>query len=77
MDKAVAIAPEIHDICASKAVAGRTKDHAYIDAAITTNIVDPKRLAARIALIDSVEPEIRKAASAWVASYPSRNDEQR
>ena len=43
MDAAIAIAPEIHDICASKAIAGREKDRNYVSAAIATKIVNAHR----------------------------------
>ncbi|WP_292294740.1 DUF6036 family nucleotidyltransferase [Marivita sp.] len=77
MDKAIAIAPEIHDICASKAIAGREKDHAYVMAAISTKIIDPTTLVERIEMTDRADPDLRNAAKAWVASLSSRSDHHR
>lgn len=77
MQGAIAIAPEIHDICASKAVAGRPKDYDYIDAAIQTKIVKPERLLKRIALIDTVPSGVRSAASSWVKSKVAKQGRDR
>jgi hypothetical protein len=77
MDKAIAIAPEIHDICASKAIAGRDKDRDYITAAITTRIVNPSTLSERIAMIDTIDPKVRAVALAWVGTFDNREDRQR
>lgn len=77
MDKAFAIAPEIHDICASKAVAGRDKDREYVAAAITAKIVAPSTLVERIGMIDKADPEIRAHASAWVGTHTGRKGRER
>lgn len=77
MDKAIAIAPEIHDICASKAIAGREKDHVYISAAIATKIVNPSRLSERIAKIDKVDAKIKAVALAWVGSFGNKSGPER
>jgi hypothetical protein len=71
MDKAIAIAPEIHDICASKAVADRPKDRDYIAAAIAAKIVDPRTLLRRIDMIEGVAPEVITLAKGWI-SAPDR-----
>lgn len=68
MNNAVAIAPEIHDICASKAFTGRDKDYTYVDAAITTKLVDPILLKDRIEMIEGVPSDLPKVASSWAAS---------
>jgi hypothetical protein len=80
-EKAVGIAPEIHDICASKLVALREKDFAYVDAAIEAKLVDPGRLLTRLGEIDGIAAEVRARAYAWVAARtgerPSREREGR
>lgn len=73
MDKPIAIAPEIHDICASKAVAHRRKDHDYISAAITAKLVDPGKLSERIGMIEGLDPEVIRIARGWVSRYLRRN----
>jgi hypothetical protein len=77
---AIGIAPEIHDLCASKLVALRPKDFAYAEAAIDAQIVQPATLLQRIAEIDDVPDEVRAHALAWVrarADRPSREREAR
>ena len=76
---ATGIAPEIHDICASKLVAMR-EDFGYVGAAIDAGIVRAARLLARIGEIDEVPEEVRRRAAAWVAAQsgdPSRERETR
>lgn len=48
---AVAIVPEIHDLAASKLMAGREKDLAWVTAAVEAGIVDPAVLTVRVAAI--------------------------
>lgn len=36
---ATVIAPELHDLCVSKAIAGRPKDRTYIASALSSNLV--------------------------------------
>jgi hypothetical protein len=78
-DGAIGIAPEIHDICASKLVALREKDFEYVEAAIQARLVDPTTLLGRVAAIDRLPDEVRALASAWVAAWtndrPSRERE--
>jgi hypothetical protein len=74
---AIGIAPEIHDICASKLVALREKDFDYVGAAIDAGIVQPAVLRERLATIDGIPEEVRRRASAWVAVRPSREREAR
>lgn len=68
MDKAIAIAPEIHDICASKVIVGREKDREYVVAAVTTKLVDPSVLMARVESIESVDEKVRSIALSWVGT---------
>lgn len=78
---AIGIAPEIHDICASKLVALREKDFDYVGAAIEATLVEPTTLLTRLREIDQVPEEVRARASAWVAARiserPSREREGR
>jgi len=78
---ATGIAPEIHDICASKLVALREKDFDYVGAAIEATLVEPTTLLTRLREIDQVPEEVRARASAWVAARiserPSREREGR
>jgi len=46
---AIAIAPEIHDLAASKLVAGRDKDLEWVGAAVRAGLADPAILAQRVA----------------------------
>lgn len=69
MNGAIAIAPEIHDICASKAVANRPKDREYIEAAIAASIIDTTILKKRIGQIEGVDPEVMKVVGGWLSSY--------
>jgi hypothetical protein len=74
---AIGIAPEIHDLCASKLVAFREKDLAYVGAAIEAGLVKAETLLGRLGEIDAIPKEVRARASAWVAAWtsdrPSRN----
>jgi len=45
---AVLVAPELHDICASKLVAGRAKDLRYVEAAIAAGLADRATLRQRL-----------------------------
>lgn len=77
MNKAIAIAPEIHDICASKAIANRPKDRDYIAAAIAAKIVDPSTLLSRIDMIEGVAPEVIKVAKGWISPPDRRAQAER
>jgi hypothetical protein len=65
---AVGIAPEIHDLCASKLVALREKDVEYARAAIEARLVEPETLLARLEEIEHVPPEALTLARRWVAA---------
>jgi hypothetical protein len=65
---AVGIAPEIHDLCASKLVALREKDFEYARAAIEARLVEPETLLARLEEIEHVPPEALTLARRWVAA---------
>jgi hypothetical protein len=64
---AIGIAPEIHDLCASKLVAFREKDLAYVGAAVEAGLVEPATLLTRVAEIDAVPQAVRARASAWIS----------
>lgn len=65
---AIGIAPEIHDICASKLIALREKDFAFAQAAIDAGLVTPDVLLERLAGIDGLPQVIRERAAAWVGA---------
>ncbi|PZO73134.1 MAG: hypothetical protein DI629_20235 [Mesorhizobium amorphae] len=44
LEGAVGVAPEIHDLCASKLAAFRPKDTAWVEAAIRCRLADPDRI---------------------------------
>jgi hypothetical protein len=56
---AKAIAPEIHDLAASKLVAGREKDLAWIEDAVRSGLVNPNFIGSLVEKIDG-EPKERK-----------------
>ena len=64
---AIGIAPEIHDICASKLVAMREKDFDYVGAAIEARS-SASDAAGPAREIDQVPEEVRGRAAAWVAA---------
>ena len=78
---ATGIAPEIHDLCASKLVAMRQKDLDYTEAALNANLVQPSILLERLAEIDQAPEEARRQASTWLSGQISRrrnrSDDQR
>lgn len=67
IDRAVAIAPEIHDLCASKLAALRPKDFSYVEAALEAGLARAEVLAERLALIDGLAPEVRAVAEGWLS----------
>ena len=67
-DGATGIAPEIHDLCASKLVAGREKDFDYVQAGIEAELVDPAILAARLDEIDGLPAEVVSRAKGWAVA---------
>ena len=64
---AVAIAPELHDLCAAKLIAGREKDFEYVAAALAGRLIDRATLAARVAAVPEVDDRIRAKATRWLA----------
>lgn len=64
---AVAIAPELHDLCASKLIAGREKDYEYVAAALGGGLVDHGTLAGRLLEIPDIDPRVREKATRWLA----------
>jgi hypothetical protein len=70
--RAVGIAPEIHDLCASKLIAGRAKDHDYVQAGIDAGLVDPAVLAARVAEVDGLSDEVIARARNWAVARSQR-----
>lgn len=76
--KAVGIAPEIHDLCASKLAAGREKDFAYVQAGIEARLVDPAVLVSRMGEIDGVPDEVIARGRTWAAArIPAPEREKR
>lgn len=53
-DGAIGIAPEIHDLLASKLIAGREKDIAWVQAALRHKIAEPMKL---VPLLDQISAE--------------------
>ena len=68
---AIGIAPELHDLCASKLVAMRDKDLAFTQAAIDARLVTPTVLLERLAEIEDVPDEVRERAALWVRARAS------
>jgi hypothetical protein len=68
---AIGIAPEIHDICASKLIAMREKDFEFTQAAINAGLVTPSVLLERLAEVDDVPQVLRERAAAWVTARAS------
>jgi len=66
---AVAIAPELHDLCASKLIAGREKDFDYVAAALDGRLVDGATLAARLGEVADVDPAVRERAVRWLEAH--------
>jgi hypothetical protein len=59
---ATAIAPELHDLCVSKLMAGREKDFEYVAAALASGLVRREELSKLIALLPGVDPAVRERA---------------
>ena len=64
---AIGLCLDPHDLCASKLIAGRPKDHAFVEAAVSHQLVDPliveERLTATDHLaVDSAVATIRRYA---------------
>ena len=65
---AIGIAPEIHDICASKLVALREKDFDYVGAAIEATLVEPTTLLTRLSRDRPGSGGGPRPRLAWVAA---------
>ena len=65
---AIAIVPDLADLCAAKLIAMRPKDLDYVRAALTAGLADTAELAPRVAAVADVPPEVLAAARAWLAS---------
>jgi hypothetical protein len=68
---AIGIAPEVHDIYASKLIAMREKDFEFTQAAIDAGLATPSVLLERLAEIDEVPQVLRERAAAWVTARES------
>lgn len=66
LEGAVAICPEIHDLCASKLMAFREKDRTWVEAAVTAGLADPAKIARRIDAMERDPEGARVHASRWV-----------
>lgn len=61
---------EPHDCVVSKLVAGREKDHAFANALIEADLIDPATIAARIETLD-VDPRVMRRLKRWIGMYAS------
>ena len=75
LEGAVAICPEIHDLCASKLMAFREKDRSWVETAVTTGLADPAAIAKRLDEIDRDPDGTRIHASRWVTALERQPDE--
>ena len=75
LEGAVAICPEIHDLCASKLMAFREKDRSWVETAVTTGLADPAAIAKRLDEVDRDPGGIRIHASRWVTALECLPDE--
>ena len=64
---ATVIAPELHDLCASKLVAGREKDFDYVEAALASGLLVPDLLEHRLAETVGVDRRMIEQARRWLA----------
>ena len=55
---ALALCPEIHDLCASKLIAGREKDIAFVTDAVSKGLADPEIIGIRLNEVANPEPRI-------------------
>ena len=74
-DGAVAICPEVHDLCASKLMAFREKDRSWVEAAVTAGLADPATIARRLDGIDRDPGGTRSLASRWVKAMECQSSE--
>jgi hypothetical protein len=56
---------EVHDLCAAKLLANRTKDHVYVTAMIAESFVDPNVIWDRVVATDTDATRIA-AATSWL-----------
>lgn len=59
-----------HDCVVSKLVAGREKDHAFANALIEAELIDPAIVAARIDTLE-VDPRVMERLRRWIGMYTS------
>jgi hypothetical protein len=70
------------DLCVAKLVAGREKDGPFVDSLIGAGLVDPRKLHARIGLVDDGQPQkdgpvideaFRRRLTSWVDAAARRH----
>lgn len=59
---AIGLCLDPHDLCASKLIAGRPKDHAFVEAAVSHQLVDPLIVEERLRAIDHLAADSAIAA---------------
>jgi hypothetical protein len=64
---ATVIAPELHDLRASKLVAGREKDFDYVEAALASGLLAPDLLDQRLTETVGVDQRMVEQARRWLA----------
>ena len=75
LEGAVAICPEIHDLCASKLMAFREKDRFWVEAAVMSGLADTATIANRLDGIDRDPDGTRVHASRWVRALEGQSSE--
>ena len=75
LEGAVAICPEIHDLCASKLMAFREKDRFWVEAAVISGLAETATIANRLDGIDRDPDGIRIHASRWVRALEGQSSE--
>lgn len=65
-------APELHDLCASKLVAGREKDFEYVEAALGTGLLTRAVLDRRLTEISGLDARVVDRARRWLATAGRR-----
>jgi uncharacterized nucleotidyltransferase DUF6036 len=59
-----------HDCVVSKLVAGREKDHAFANALIEAELIDPATVAGRIDTLE-IDPRVMERLKRWIGMYTS------
>ena len=59
---------EVHDLCAAKLLANRSKDHVYVGAMIQESFADPNVIWERV-VTTKTDPERINAATAWLLDH--------